>query len=40
VTGCCEKVDGTVGFLKYWEILEQLSDWCLLKKVLDPYHYY
>jgi hypothetical protein len=35
--GSCEHGNEPSGFIKYWEILEQFSDWWLLKKASAPW---
>jgi hypothetical protein len=37
VDGSCEHGDEHSGSIKYWEILELLSDWRLLKKDSVPW---
>jgi hypothetical protein len=32
VEGFCEHGNEPLGCIKYWEIFEQLSDWCFLTK--------
>jgi hypothetical protein len=35
--GSCEHANEILGSIKCWEILEQLSDWRLLKKDSTPW---
>jgi hypothetical protein len=40
VEGSCEHGNEPSRFIKFWETLEQLSDWQLLKKDSDSWSYF